>query len=152
MKSFEAIQAAIKGRTVEFARKLGLSTSLINKWQEPCTDYTDSGALNPLDRIETIIEESQRQGNPDALAPVHYLAEKFNLAIIPIPQNNRCLSEISKALLKVIKEFGDLTKEASLTLQDGKITPSEVKAIDREAWELIRQITAFNEAVKRASR
>lgn len=152
MKSFEAIQTAIKGKTVEFARKLGLSTSLVNKWQEPCTDFTDSGALNPLDRIETIIEESQRQGNPDAMAPILYLAERFNLSIIPIPKENNCLSKISQELLKTIKEFGDLAKASSQALQDGRITVKEAKAIDTEVWKLIRQVTAFNEAVKRASK
>lgn len=150
MKSYEALQLAIKGKTIEFARKLGLSTILVNKWQEPHTDFTDSGAYNPLDRIEVIIEEALRQKNPDALAPIWYLAERFNLVIIPLPKINEDISEISDELLKTIKEFGDLAKEASAALQDGRIDRIEAKKIDKEAWELIRQVACFIEAVKKS--
>lgn len=143
MKSYEAFQAAIRGKTVEFARKLGLSTPLIHKWQEPSTDFTDSGALNPLDRIETVIEEAQRQGNPDAFAPVHYLAERFGLVIIGDVNGPLCLNELTKELLHTSKEFGELAAAASKALEDHKLNRNEIKEIKKEGWELIRQTASF---------
>jgi hypothetical protein len=91
MKSHEALQKAINGKTVEHAKRLGKSTVLINKWQEPHTDFTDSGAYNPLDRIEAIVEESIRQGVPlaNALAPIYWLNDRFNLICLPVDSSER---------------------------------------------------------------
>lgn len=60
MKSYEAIGRAIGHQATEFAKRLGLSTSMIYKWTEPCNDYSTSGALNPVDRLETVIETALR--------------------------------------------------------------------------------------------
>jgi hypothetical protein len=155
MKSFEAIQKAIKGKTVDFAKRLGLSTSLIGKWQEPSTDYTDSGAYNPLDRIEMIIEKSLEMGNPreDAFAPIHYLAEKFHLITIPIPAAHaQTNTEASEELLKTITEFGHLAEEASIALADGKISAREYLKMEKEGWELIRQVAIFMQKAKQGIR
>jgi hypothetical protein len=149
MRSFEAINKAISGNTVEVAKKLHLSTSLIRKWQEPTADFDDSGAYNPLDRIEEIIDTSIKCRVPeeDALAPIQYLAEKYNLIIIPIPKTTDKPSEIQKELLKTITEFGELAQAASNALLDGKITRAETRRIEKEAWELIRQVAIFTQKV-----
>ena len=152
MKSYEALQKAIKGKTVEFARKLGLSTILVNKWQEPSTDFTDSGALNPLDRIETVIEEAIRQGHADAMAPLHYLAQRFNLVIVGDVNGPVCLNELTKELLNTSKEFGELAAAASKALQDNKLRRDEIKAIKKEGWELIRQTASFVRLIEESKR
>jgi hypothetical protein len=149
MRSFEAINRAISGNTVEVAKKLHLSSSLIRKWQEPTADFDDSGAYNPLDRIEEIIDTANKCGVPeaDALAPIQYLAEKYNLIIIPISKTADKPTEIQKELLKTIKEFGDLAQAASGALLDGKITSTETRRIEKEAWELIRQVAIFTQKI-----
>ena len=153
MRSHEALQRAIHGRTVEHARKLGLSTVLISKWQEPHTDFTDSGAYNPLDRIETVIETSLSLGNPqaDAFAPIQYLSERFGLIMIAVPKASAGKEEVSKELLQTVKEFGELASVSSEALQDGKISSREIAHIEKEAWELIRQTAAFIQKVKESS-
>lgn len=143
MRSHEALQKAIAGKTVEHAKRLGLCTSSVSKWQEPHTDFTDSGSYNPLDRIETIIETARSQGNADAAAPIHYLAHKFGMIIIPIPQMTGSGDDLTRELLQTVKEFGDLAQVASKHLSDGRITRKEAQEIDREAWELIQQVTVF---------
>lgn len=145
MKSYEALNRAISRQTVEHARRLHVSTSLVHKWQEPSTDFTDSGAYNPLDRIETIIETALSLGvkPEDALAPIYYLAERFGQIVIPVPAIETSVTSVSAELLKTIQEFGDLASEASKALQDGKITWQEHDRINREAWELIRQVAVF---------
>ena len=154
MKSHEAIQAAIAGKTIEHAKRLHKSTSLVNKWMEPSTDYTDSGTHNPLDRIETIIESAISLGTPidKAFAPVHYLAQRFGLIVIPTPPASGAAGEVSHELMRTVKEFGDLAQQASQAMDDGRITPQEYDAIDREAWHLIQQTCSFLRVAKAAAR
>ena len=152
MKSYDALNRAINRQTVEHARRLHVSTSLIHKWQEPSTDFTDSGAFNPLDRIETVIETAIALGMPpeDALAPIYFLAERFGQIVIPIPAIEHNTTAVAGELLKTVQEFGELASEASKALQDGKITWQEHDRINREAWELIRQVAVFLQCVEGA--
>jgi hypothetical protein len=145
MKSYEALNNAIGKNTKEHAKALHVSSALVYKWQEPSTDFEDSGAYNPLDRLETIIQSALNLGaSPDdAFSPVYYLAEQFNLVVVPMPDEAGDISTLSQELLKTVAEFGDLTKEAAGAMADGKITPHEFCVIEREAWELIRQVAAF---------
>lgn len=154
MKSHEALQKVFGRHPVEHARNLHLSTSQIHKWQEPHTDFTDSGSLNPLDRIEAIVEKALSLGMPTdaAYAPIMFLAERFNLMVIEIPERNVCVSQVSKELLKTVKEFGDLASESSKALNDGEISSKEFDDIESEGWELINQICTFMQACKEAVR
>jgi hypothetical protein len=149
MKSYEAIQRAVAGKTIEHAKKLHKSAPLLNKWMEPSTDFNDSGTYNPLDRIETIIETSLALGeHPDnALAPIQYLAERFKQILIPVPKTTENMEELSLELLKTISDFGELSKEASESMKDGRISGREAKRIEKDAWELIRQVAVFVEKV-----
>lgn len=153
MRSHEALQAAISGKTVEHARKLGLSTGLINKWQEPHTDYTDSGAYNPLDRIETIIETSLALGNPPerAFAPINYLAERFGLITVPVPASAQNCKTVIHEFLKCSKEFGDIARETEGAMKDNVLGKAEAARIEKEAWELIRQTALLISAIKAAT-
>lgn len=154
MESHEAMAAAINRGTVRHAKALGLSTSTLNKWQEPCTDFTDSGAYNPLDRIRTIIKTSLEQENaPEAaLAPVFYLAQEFNLCVIPLPPHSPCLSDMTKQLFNLVKTFGELIKESSEAVSDGRITPAENKAIDKVGHELLYNLGLFLKQVQETAR
>ena len=152
MKSHEAIQTAIDGKTVDHAKALHLCSSSVHKWQEPSTDFTDSGSLNPLDRIETIIQTALNLGTrpEDAHAPIQYLAERFGMVSVPIPVHLTCTRTLSKQLFNTIQEFSDLTRVASIALEDGNIKKREAVDIDREGWELIYRVVEFIEAAKRA--
>lgn len=149
MKSYEALQQAINGKTVETAKALGIATVTVNKWQEPHTDYTDSGSYNPLDRIETIIEKSLATANCQdaAYAPIYYLAERFNLVAIPIP-GCKCLDDLSKELHASIKEFGHLVSVASEAMGDGRVSKREFERIEEEGQDLIRHTMAFIQKAK----
>lgn len=154
MKSYEAIARAVNGLAVEFAKRLRLSTSLIYKWMQPCIDYSDSGALNPLDRLETLIETALRLNarREDALAPLQYLNEHFGLIAFPRPQSQQTITEISQELLKTISEFGELSKISSEALEDRVLTNDEVQKINVEGWRLLRQTAAFLQSVKEGNR
>jgi Phage regulatory protein CII (CP76) len=145
MTSHESILRAIGTRAVDFAKRLRLSTRLVYRWMEPSVDYTDSGALNPVDRIEHIVETSLALGRPveDAHAPIIYLEERFGRVSFMLPAVSTCAGEVSQELLKTVKEFGELAEVASKALDDGRITRREFEAINSAGWELIRQTAAF---------
>lgn len=150
MKSHEALRQAIAGKTVEHAKRLGLSTGLLHKWQEPSTDWSDSGAYNPLDRIEALMQEAERLGQrPDqAHAPLLWLAAQFRYVCIRIGSDDP--ADLSQELLKTAREFGELAAATSEALLDGRISFVEADTIEREGWHLIRQTAAFMARVREA--
>lgn len=153
MHSYEALQEAIQGKTVEHAKALGVSGSLVCKWQEPHTDFTDSGAYNPLDRIATVVEtalrlEVSREG---ALSPVYYLNHRFNLICFPLP-NLGAGTAVNDELIQAIKEFSDLAQVTSESLMDGRISNLDRKKIVREGREAMRAIGILLQIVKESVR
>jgi len=153
MKSHEAIQTAIAGNTIEHAKRLRLSTSIIHKWQEPSVDFTDSGSLNPLDRTESIVETSLALGirRELALAPVQYLNERFDIIGISIRNGTVCHKELTKELLLAVKEFGELAACSSKALIDNLVSKKENEAVQREGWRLLRQVALFMHHTKEAA-
>ncbi len=149
MKSHEAIQRAIQGKTVEHAKRLGKSTVLLHKWQEPSTDYSDSGMYNPLDRIEAICDTAIQLDVPreDALAPVYWLNHRFNLVCFDMPDVSKN-GVIANELLTTIKEFSDLVQATSRALLDQRITLMEAGRIIAEGEQALRAIGALIGAVK----
>lgn len=155
MKSFEAIGMTVGRDRVEHAKALHKSVHLISKWTEPSTDFTDSGTFNPLDRIETMIETALKIGNvsrPHALAPLYYLAGRFNCQLLPIPSQHPCLQDLSTQLCKTISEFGEMVAAAGDAMTDGVISPDERRRIEKEALELQSAIGLFTQMVAELSR
>lgn len=155
MKSFEAMGMAIGRDRVEHAKALHKSVHLISKWTEPSTDFTDSGTFNPLDRIESIIETALKIGNvvpAHALAPLYYLAGRFNCQLIPIPTKHPCLRDLAAQLCTTITEFGEMVYAAGEAMQDGVISPDERRRIEKEAMELQAAIGQFTAMVSELSR
>lgn len=153
MHSYEAMQDAIQGKTVEHAKALGVSGSLVGKWQEPHIDFTDSGAYNPLDRIATVVETALRLEVPrsKALSPVYYLNHRFNLVCFQMPAPGDG-STVNDALIQTIKEFSDVAQATSESLMDGRISNLDAKKIIHEGQEAIRAIGALLHIVKEAIR
>lgn len=90
MDTYQALAVAIGPHVAAVAKRLQKSTSLIHKWMEPSTDWTDSGTLNPLDRLTDIIETARACGQGDAAyEPVRWLARRFGMICIPAPDPRR---------------------------------------------------------------
>jgi len=153
MKTYEALHRAISGKTVQHAKELHLSTSTVNKWQEPTTDFTDSGAFNPLDRIEKIIETSLKLQTPreNALAPIQFLTQRFNCLLVPLPENTPSLKNLQVELSNTVKEFSHLMEQSAEAMADGVITAEERRKIEREGHHLIHHLGSYLEMVKEAS-
>lgn len=142
MESWEALKRAIGGETVRHAKRLRLSTSIVNKWQEPSSDFTDSGALNPLDRIEEVVAKALELGRDprDAFAPLYYLAQRFHGVFLPPVARSARDAELGRRLCETIKEFGDFAGEMSTGLMDGRLSPSERRRAAKEGHEAIHAI------------
>lgn len=154
METYEALGLCVGRDTVAHAKALRRSTALVNKWTEPTNDFEDSGALNPLDRLEMMIETARRVGKvspTDAIAPIQYLANRFNLALIPLPANIPCLTDVTHQLMVTIKEFGDLAAVSAAAMEDCRITPDERRIIEREGNELLAAVGLFLKVVAEAA-
>lgn len=141
METYRTLQKVIAGNTVEHARALGVSTSLVNKWQEPHTDFTDSGVNNPIDRLETMIDTAIRLGitRRDYLAPVFRLNHKYGLVSFDMPDIGK-EDAVASELIKTIKEFSDMVQATSDALSDNRIDRNERAVIIREGEEALRAI------------
>ncbi len=153
MESYEALAQAINRDTIKHAKALRLSLSMVNKWQEPSSDYTDSGALNPLDRIETVIDTALKCDVPKgkAHAPIRYLAHRFGLEVVPVPKSSTSVSELHQQLLRTIKEFGDLAAVSSDALEDQQLSRKERKDITKEGWEVVEATVRYIRMVEGTS-
>lgn len=155
MLSHEALKLAVGRDTVEHAKAHHKSTSLIHKWTEPATDYTDSGAFSPLDRLEIVIETSLKLGHVSrshSLAPVSFLAQRFNCLLLPLPPVSPCLADLARNLNKTIKEFGDVVSVTADAMEDHRITPDERRKIEAEGQELFEALGAFMRSLAEADK
>lgn len=154
METHEALANAIGRNTTAHAKALGTSVSLVSKWKEPSTDFSDSGTINPLDRIETIMQTAlSLDTEPDmALSPVYYLGQRFGFIPMLLPKSPPNLAEISRQLHKVIGEFSHVIKESSDALEDGRITPQERKIIEKEAQHLMSALGLFLSQIEAAAK
>ncbi|MEO5360607.1 MAG: hypothetical protein H7843_09175 [Nitrospirota bacterium] len=155
-ESFEAMALMINGDTKRVQSLLGhrgMNSPLVYKWQERYDGMggTGSGSRNPLDIIFEITRFALSNGTPPekALAGITWLAEQFDHTIIPTPSVDGVeLKALTEELIKTIKEFSELSQAASAALQDGKVTPSEARIIEKEGMELARQVLAFIQKTK----
>ena len=154
MESYEALANTINRKTAVHAKALGLALSTVSKWQEPSMDFSDSGALNPLDRVETMIQTALILGQPleQALSPVFYLGDRFEFVPLLLSKGTPNLSDITKQLHRVVKEVGSVIHVSSEALEDGKITPDERRAIEREAQNLYAELGRFLKMIQIASK
>ena len=149
MSSRTPIKEAIGSNVNEFAKALGVSESLVYKWMQPTGDWSDSGALNPLDRIDTVVNTSKRlkdggdKSIEDPLSPIKYLARNHNGIFIEMPDARGCLREQSILLMQSVKEFGEYAEVSAQSLEDGTLTKAERKRIAKEGYEAIEKMMAF---------
>jgi len=153
MTSHEALRAACEGITTDVAKRLGVSRDLIYKWIKPTGDWSRSGAYNPADRLEAMIETALAKGKGEAaFEPIRYLAERFGYVCVRIPDRPVGHPEVTRSLLNTVKECGELVGATERSLENGKITKAEARAIETEGTDLVRQAMHLIEIVREAAR
>lgn len=135
MESYEVLRDCIHERGVKtVASELKLSTSLVYKWCQPRQE--DSGADNPLDRIQRVIEVTGNQ------APIHWLCQQFQgfFVVNPTADSNLKSEPALQATQSLLREFSDILAEVSSSLlDDNSITEDEAGNIRRE-WEELKTL------------
>lgn len=134
--SAEALREAVKELGAKrVAAALGVSTSLVYKWCERpknADGTSGSGALNPLDRLDTLIEVTGDD------RPVRWLAENAHGFFVRNPSERRAsgLGLLGQTQV-IVKEFADLLKSLEDSLADGRIERAEAESI-RHEWESLK--------------
>ncbi|WP_321367998.1 phage regulatory CII family protein [uncultured Desulfuromusa sp.] len=145
MESHEAMRLTVGTDALKVAKRLGRSTSLISKWCEPSTDFSDSGALNPLDRLEMTIEVALNEGRKsgEAFAPIYYLSQRFGGLFLPPVKHQVNTLEYSKQLCGAVKEAGEAFAAAAEALEDDVLSNNERRRISKELHEALAAMAAF---------
>ena len=148
MESYEALREAIGPLVRQVAQAVRRSPHLIYKWMEPCEDFTDPGALNPLDRVNTIINTAKAHGRGDlALSPVRWLNMEHGMCAIRLPEASGG-GMVNDSLIGAIKEFADLAGATSEAIADHRISLNDRKRVEQEGEEAIRAIITLVQIVK----
>ncbi len=155
MKSYDALKKAIKGDAVDHAKTMGLHVRTLYKWMEPTVDFSDSGALNPLDRIETIISTATQLGQPieNAHAPIFFLAARFGGVYLPALPANDSLKDLQQHVCHAIKDFGDMVQSIGGALEPtsergAAISANERREISLKGINLLQAIASLLNAVE----
>ena len=136
MRSYELLRDVFKITSPKkVADDMNLSLSMIYKWAQPPETENGSGTINPLDRIDQLIQSTQdarmaqwiseRAGgfhieNPEAKWP-----HPFYL----IPATN-----------KIVQEFAGLLSVIACAASDNHISADESVMI-RKTWEQLKSVT-----------
>lgn len=129
MKSYELLREALQTRgPKQVADEMGLSVSMIYKWAEEPGE-NGSGAVNPLDRAQSLIDAV---GDPRL---IQWLAEKSGGFFLrnperPMPQDDNALP----AANRIVQEFADMIVELLEVSGDNHISVDETQRI-RNQWQ-----------------
>lgn len=136
MQSWQILREAVEqvGAKV-LAAKLRVSTALVYKWsQETGPAGTGSGALNPLDRVRSILEITK-----DARI-VSWLCQSAGGFFVESPHfgAERQTAGLLASTQRVVEEFSNVLSTISHSIEnDGQITPDESERI-RQSWEQLK--------------
>ncbi len=158
MKSHEAMKKAIQGDALEHAKALRLNVRSVYRFCEPATDFSDSGALNPLDRLETIIDKATALGHAaeDAQAPIVYLAQRFNGTYLPGLANNKSFPALTSQVCKTVARFGDMIESVGTSVHEKSdsgqnISPNELREIHTAGFDVLIAVGELMRLVEQMS-
>ena len=115
------------------AGHLGLSQALLHKW---CLPPGQSGALNPLDRIGSLVRLLQDN------RPLHWLCQDADGFFVSNPAAASARTgPVLQATHQMLKEFSELLAVISESVAgDQSIEPEEARRIRKE-WEELKTLT-----------
>ena len=133
MQSHELLKELLqKISAKQVSSELGLSLSLIYKWDEPAAE--GSGASNPLDRLEQLLKLSGDR----RLA--QWVCERAGGFFIANPKTNPQAVHLIPATNMIVEEFADMLAVIARAATDNTITKEEANDI-RGRWEELKSVT-----------
>jgi hypothetical protein len=136
MKSHELLREVLKTTSAkQVATDMGLSLSLIYKWAETPNEELGTGAPNPLDRVDQLIQSTQ-----DARV-IHWVCQRAGGFFVKNPRTHHAHPDyLIPATNEIVQEFADLLAVIAAAAGDNHIDCSESKAI-RKRWEELKAVT-----------
>ncbi len=136
MHSHELLREVFKNTSPkQVASDLGLSLSLIYKWSEPPDDQSGSGATNPLDRLEILLNTTKD------LRLVQWICQRAGGFFIHNPKTHKAHPDfLIPATNEIVQEFADLLAVIASAAADNEISGAESKKI-RARWEELKSVT-----------
>ncbi|MFV0422279.1 phage regulatory CII family protein [Oleidesulfovibrio sp.] len=104
-----------------------------------------SGQPNHKLGADTLLPLMQLTGSDEVL---HVMARWSGGIYINVPPHAGA-TELGKAVLQSVKEFGEYAAESAAYIQDGKLPSYELNKILKEGQEAVTAIAAFMELAKR---
>lgn len=136
MQSHELLKDILKRTSAkQISADLGLSLSLIYKWAEPPQEGAGgSGANNPLDRLEKLIQST----GDKRLA--QWVCESAGGFFIPNPKASTPTGELMHVTSGIVQEFADMLSVIAAAAADQQVSDVEARQI-RARWEQLKSRT-----------
>lgn len=136
MKSHELLREVLKTTSAkQVAADMGLSLSLIYKWAETPNEDLGTGAANPLDRVDQLIQSTQ---DPRV---IHWICQRAGGFYVKNPKTHHSHPDyLIPATNQIVQEFADLLAVIANAAGDNHIDVSEAKTI-RKRWEDLKTVT-----------
>jgi len=133
MESHEVLREVLKKISAkQIASDMGLSLSLIYKWAEPPAE--GSGANNPLDRVEQLIDST----GDERFA--QWICERSQGFFIRNPESVKHTGQLIPLTNDIVQDFADMLATIATSSADNVITKEEAKTI-RNRWESLKSVT-----------
>lgn len=161
MESYKVMEEALGERSSiipEVAHRIGRKPSTVSRWKLPYEhpEDGDRGSRSPLDTLKFFMEACLSLGRPReaALAPLRHLNNHFNQICFTIPENIKALSpvDLNKALIRCMKEFGDVVAVWEKSMKNDRISKKERAEIEREVWETVTELMTLMYCVKECAK
>ena len=139
MRSHEVLREAADSIGVKaLAAKLRLSPALVYKWCQPAdpNDPDASGARNPLDRLQEVVEATA------STKVVNWLCHEAGGFFAPNPnvKPETIDTELLMHTQQLVEEFSRLLSTVTRSIEDdGRIDSAEADRI-RRAWEGLKNV------------
>lgn len=135
MKSHELFRKLLEECSAkQLADRMGLSTSTIYKWTEPCSNG-GSGAPNPLDRIQQLMNST------DARSIAQWVSGEADGFYVKNPHVRKYSTDsVVVATHRIVQEFADMLSLVATAALDNTITEEETREI-RDRWEGVKSAT-----------
>lgn len=136
MKSHELLREVLKTTSAkQIAADMSLSLSLIYKWAETPNEDLGTGAANPLDRVDQLIQSTR---DPRV---IHWLCQRAGGFFVRNPKTHHSHPDfLIPATNQIVQEFADLLAVIASAAGDNHIDTGESKII-RKRWEELKTVT-----------
>lgn len=141
----EAIHSGDRGKAQRVASRMGIPYHTLAKYALGCNGDEKPHRL-PAELLPSLVIASE------SFLPLDHIEASVGRVAIVLPDGAGGLSELAGRVCATVREFGDLARVAGESLRDGKVTRREAESMEREGYEVVREIMALIEAVKGAGK